>query len=86
MSMPRVRRPQNYFQKNEQDKKRVSFLQPQVTPNEDQSIDGETAGVEAKPDIHVPRDTSHGHSNQLATDHEFSQSRRPPSSLEDTLL
>ena len=45
---------------NEHDNKRVSFLQPQVTPNEDRSIHGETAGVEAKlPDVHVPRDTSH---------------------------
>ena len=58
---------------NEQDKKQVSFLQPKATPNEGRSIDSETASVEAKPDVHIPRDTSHEHSVQLATDREFSQ-------------
>ena len=55
----------------EQNKKSVSFLQPQATPCEDESIEDDAAAVEAKPD-------------QLATDREFSQPRRLPCPMEDS--
>ena len=75
MSMPTERSPQSYFRK-EQNKKSISFLQPQATPHEDGSTKDEAAAVEAKPDVHEPIETGHQYSDQLATDREFSQPRR----------
>ena len=60
----------------EQNKKSISFLQPQATPHEDGSTKDEAAAVEAKPDVHEPIETGHQYSDQLATDREFSQPRR----------
>jgi len=71
---------------NEQNKKSVSFLQPLATPHEDRFIEGQTTAVEAKPDVHVPNETSHENSDQLATDRESSQSRRFPCPMEDSRL
>ena len=68
----------------EQNKKSVSFLQPQAMAYEDGCAGDEVAAVEAKPDVHEPIETGHQYSDQLATDREFSQPRRLPCPMEDS--
>ena len=68
----------------EQNKKSVSFLQPQATLYKDRPIEDETATVEAKPDVRERIETGHEYSDRLATDCKFSQPRRLPCPMEDS--
>ena len=70
----------------EENKKSVSFLHSLATLYEDGSTEDEAVAIEAKPDVHEPIESGHQYSDQLATDREFRQPRRPPCPMEDSCM